>query len=65
VIRPRFLCDKDIARLLSVSPSFVRVQRYKRKKGEPHFLDLEPRYIGSSPRYVTEEVEAFIAKLAA
>lgn len=58
-----FYTDKDIARRLNLSPSWVRVQRHKRKKGQPHILNLDPRYIGSCPRYVADEVEAFISAI--
>lgn len=62
---PKFYSDKDVARILSMSPAWVRGQRHKRRHGLPHILDLQPRYIGSSPRYVVREVEAFIEALAA
>lgn len=65
MIEPAFYNDKDIARRLNLSPSWVRGQRYKRTHGLPHILDLAPRYIGSCPRYVAGEVEAFIASIAA
>jgi len=58
-----FFTDKDIARLLRMSPEWVRGQRHKRRHGLPCLLDLEPRYIGSCARYVRNEVEAFIASL--
>jgi hypothetical protein len=60
-----FYSDKEVARRLSLSPSWVRGQRHKRRHGEPHIFTVEARYIGSCPRYVAEEVEAFIAKLIA
>ncbi|AXK43490.1 hypothetical protein DVR09_05575 [Erythrobacter aureus] len=60
-----FYTDKDVARRLNFSPSWVRGQRHKRKSGLPHFLNIEPRYIGSNPRYVATEVEAFIAAIEA
>ena len=59
-----FYNDKDVARRLNMSPSWVRGQRYKRNHGQPHILDLEPRYIGSCARYVRGEVEAFVAAIA-
>ena len=59
-----FYTDKDVARRLNMSASWVRGQRHKRRHGEPHILDLEPRYIGSCPRYVRHEVEELIASLA-
>lgn len=62
-IRHEFYSDKDVARLLNMSPSWVRGQRFKRRRDEPHILDLEPRYIGRCARYSREEVEAFVASL--
>lgn len=62
-VQPAFYNDKDIARRLSLSPSWVRGQRYKRKNGLPHEFNIDPRYIGSSPRYVVSEVEAFIVTI--
>jgi len=64
-IEPDFYNDKDVARKLNLSPSWVRGQRHKRQKGLPHILDVDARYIGSCPRYVRAEIEAFIASIAA
>ena len=58
-----FLTDKEVARILSLSASWVRGQRYKRRHGQPCTLDLEPRYIGSCARYVRDEVDAFVAAI--
>lgn len=58
-----FYSDKDVACRLNMSPSWVRGQRHKRNHGQPHILDLEPRYIGSCARYVRDEVEAVVLKL--
>ena len=58
---PEFYSDKDIARILCMSPAWVRGQRFKRNHGQPCIFDLEPRYIGSSARYVRDEVETFVA----
>ena len=58
-----FLKDKDIARLLNISASWVRGQRHKRAHGLPHIFNLEPRLIGSCVRYSTAEVQAFIAAI--
>lgn len=63
-IEPAFYTDKDIARRLNLSPSWVKGQRHRRRHGLPHIMNLEPRYIGSCPRYVAEEVEAFVAYIA-
>lgn len=59
----KFYNDKDVAKLLRMSPSWVRGQRYKRRCGLPCILDLEPRYIGSSARYLRSDVEGFIASI--
>lgn len=64
VLTPEFYTDKDVARLLSMSPSWVRVQRLKRRRKEPHILDLDPRMIGSCPRYVRAEVEGLVSRLS-
>lgn len=64
-IEPEFYNDKDVARKLSLSPSWVRVQRHKRTKGLPHILNVDARYIGTCPRYVRSEIEAFVAAIAA
>ena len=63
-IAPAFYTDKDIACRLNLSPQWVRGQRHKRRRGEPHIFTLNPRYIGTSPRYLADEVEAFIASIA-
>jgi len=62
---PAFYTDKDVARKLNLSPSWVRVQRHKRAKGLPHTLNVDARYIGTCPRYVRGEIEAFVAAIAA
>jgi len=62
-IEPAFYTDKDVARRFSMSPSWVRGQRHKRKTGQDHVLTLSPRFIGSCPRYVRAEVEALVSQL--
>lgn len=57
---PEFYSDKDIARILNMSPAWVRGQRFRRRHGQPCIFNLEPRYIGSAARYVRAEVEAFV-----
>lgn len=60
---PEFYSDKDVARILNMSPAWVRGQRHKRRHGIPCTFNLEPRYIGSAARYVRGEVEAFVPQL--
>lgn len=63
IARHEFYSDKDVARILNMSPSWVRGQRFKRRRNEPHVLELDARMIGSCPRYVRTEVEALVEKL--
>jgi hypothetical protein len=60
---PEFYHDRDIARLLGMSPGWVRTQRYLRRLGRNHVLAIDPVQVGSSPRYRREDVEALIAAL--
>lgn len=59
-----FYDDSAIANLLSMSSSWVRVQRHKRRHGKPHQLDIDPVMIGRCPRYRADDVEAWIARLS-
>jgi hypothetical protein len=59
-VQTEFYSDKDVARIFNLSPSWVRGQRHKRKHGEPHIFNLEPRFIGRCARYVRAEVEALV-----
>lgn len=63
MIESVFLTDKDVARCLNLSPSWVRGQRYKRRHGLPHILDVDARYIGSCARYLRSEIDAFVTSL--
>lgn len=60
-----FICDKDVARLLGMSPSWVRGQRYKRRRGLDHFLQIDPCLISSAVRYRRTEVEALASAITA
>ena len=62
-MEPKFLNDTAVAEAVCMSPSWVRVERHKRRKGLPHTLNIDPVMIGSSPRYRMEDVEAFIEGL--
>jgi len=57
------LNDKICARIVCMSPSWMRAERRKRKHGLPHTLNIDPVMIGTSPRYRIEDVEASIAGL--
>lgn len=58
-----FVSDKRIAEMLSVTPSWVRKQRSLRLNKQEHVLTIDPIYVGSSPRYETEEVLKWIHSL--
>ncbi len=61
--RGRLVDDAYVAKLISMSRSFLRKQRFLRRRGLPHVFDIDPVMIGSSPRYPLEDVEAWIAAL--
>ena len=50
-----FLSDKDLAKVLGMSQSWIRKQRYLRSRGEDHVLTLDAIYLGASPRYRQSE----------
>ncbi len=55
--------DKDVAELLSFSPSWVRQQRFLREHQRPHTFAVAPIYIGNSPRYLIKDIYAWIEDL--
>ena len=54
------LNDCYVARLLGFSRSWMRQQRHRRKNGLNHQFDLDPIWIGTSPRYELADVERWI-----
>ena len=58
------LNDTALAAMVGMSNSWIRVQRYIRRRGLPHILNIDPTMVGTSPRYRIEDVEAFIEGLA-
>jgi len=57
---PRLVGDGDIAKLISLSKSWVRKERFNRRHGLPHSFTLDPVMIGSAPRYRLAEVQDWI-----
>jgi hypothetical protein len=55
----QLLSDEDIARILKVSRSWMRQQRFKRRRHEPHFLDIDSVNVGGLPRYRLSDFEDF------
>ncbi|HJT43945.1 MAG TPA: hypothetical protein VJ750_10640 [Rhizomicrobium sp.] len=62
---PELITDKDIARRAGFSPEWVRLQRHHRRHGRPHVLDIDPVIVGSKPRYLAEDVNAWFAGVKA
>lgn len=52
--------DAEIARLLSVSRSWVRKQRHLRRHRLPHVFNIDPILVGTCPRYCMRDVDAWI-----
>ncbi len=46
-----FVTDRWLADQLQMAVATIRSQRFKRRHGLNHWLDLDPIYIGSKPRY--------------
>ena len=59
----RLVDDAQVAKLLCMSRSFIRKQRFLRRRALPHVFDIDPVMIGSSPRYRLEDVMAWIETL--
>jgi predicted DNA-binding transcriptional regulator AlpA len=55
--------DADLAGMLGMSRSWVRKQRFNRRRGLPHTLTINPVMIGSAPRYRRSEVMAWVGSL--
>ena len=52
--------DKCLARRLGFSPSWVRKQRWLRRKGEDHVLTVDPVLFGGSPRYRLSDIKEWL-----
>lgn len=62
---PVFLSDLEIAEIFKLSRSWVRQQRLKRRRGQPHVLTIDPIMIGGVPRYLEAQVLALMDSLVA
>ncbi len=58
----RLISDEGVARMVGMSRSWVRQQRYRRRHGLEHSFDLEPVGVGSCPRYPLDEVHGWIER---
>ena len=57
--------DGEIARLVCMSKSWVRKERFNRRRGLKHSLSLDPTMIGRCPRYRLTDVQAWLEQQAA
>lgn len=57
------LNDKEISQRLSMSLSWVRQQRWKRRQGQDHVFGVDPVMLGASPRYRQSEVTQWMESL--
>ncbi len=61
--KPQLCRDTDVAEKLAMSTGWVRNQRWRRRHGHDHTLDIDPVMIGGTPRYRIKDVLDFIQKL--
>ncbi len=59
----RLLCDKEVAKIVGMSHQWVRAQRHKRRKGQPHSFTVRPVMVGNSPRYRLGDIYSWMANL--
>ena len=55
--------DAQIARMLCVSRSWVRKQRFCRRHNLIHVFNIDPVFVGTAPRYRLAEVLTWIESL--
>ena len=58
------LSDKQVASLLDFSVAWIQKERWKRKSGKPHILNIDPVIIGNTPRYRASDISAWIDQQA-
>jgi hypothetical protein len=59
----RLFNDGDVAQLFAMSKSWARQQRYRRRRGLPHFLTVDAVLVGTKPRYRCEDIQRLLADL--
>jgi hypothetical protein len=57
------LDDVGVARLLRMAPATIRVQRFRRRRNLPHWLRIDPIYVGSRPRYRQTDVAEWMTTI--
>tara|TARA_R110001592_G_scaffold32162_2_gene112771 strand:+ start:25869 stop:26111 length:243 start_codon:yes stop_codon:yes gene_type:complete len=59
----KLLNDKDVASLVNFSVAWVRKERWLRRSGKPHSLNIDPVIIGNTPRYRSSEIKEWLKNL--
>lgn len=59
------LRDKEVASLIGMSTSWVRVQRHKRKTGQDHVFTIDSIFIGRAARYRKDQVLVWLDLISA
>lgn len=54
------LDDSAVAEVLRLAPATIRGQRFRRRKGLPHWLTIDPIYVGTRARYRQEELAEWL-----
>ena len=57
-----FVGDLWLAERIGMSAATIRAQRFRRRHGLPHWLDLDAVMIGSKPRYKLSEALAWLER---
>jgi len=52
--------DAAVAKILCMAPATIRVQRFRRRSALPHWLTVDPIYIGSRPRYRQQDIAGWL-----
>jgi hypothetical protein len=57
-----FVTDVWLADQLKMAVATIRSQRFKRLHGYDHWLDIDPVYLGSKPRYRRADVTTWLSR---
>ena len=64
ISRTKFVDDNWIAERIGMKVSTIRGQRFNRKHGLRHWLDIDPVIIGTIPRWNLKKSVAWLKKLS-
>lgn len=55
--------DRQVSKITSMSISWPRQERFKRRQNHPHVFTIDPIMVGSSPRYRLSDVREWLLSL--